>query len=135
MFKAFFKNRFIVREEHRAYEAVERWLGDRKEPPIDLVVQEGAKYLPEQFTAEAILTIGRAVVFMRTGASLVVNTSPFTCMPGSISTAIFQKIQQEYGIPVINLFYDGDHAENERLRSFMNNLKKKSRTVENVMVG
>jgi len=135
MFRAFFKNRFIVREEHRAYEAVERWLGDRKEPPIDLVVQEGAKYLPEQFTAEAILTIGRAVVFMRTGASLVVNTSPFTCMPGSISTAIFQKIQQEYGIPVINLFYDGDHAENERLRSFMNNLKKKSRTVENVMVG
>ncbi len=123
MFKAFFKNRFIIREEHKAYEAVERWLSDRKEPTIDIVVDEGARYLPRQFTAEAILTIGRAVVFMKQGASLIVNTSPFTCMPGNISAAIFQKIQRDYGVPVINLFYDGDHSENERLRSFMNNIK------------
>lgn len=126
MFKAFFKNRFIVKEEHRAYEVVERWLHDRKEPPINVVVQEGARFLPRQFTAEAILTIGRAVVFMKNGASLVVNASPFTCMPGNISAALFQMIQKEFKIPVINLFYDGDHAENERLRSFMNNIKVKN---------
>ncbi len=123
MFKAFFKNRFIVREEHRAYEAVEPWLSDRKEPPIDIVVDEGARYLPRQFTAEAILTVGRAIVFIKQGASLIVNTSPFTCMPGNISAAIFQKIQRDYGVPVINLFYDGDRSENERLRSFMNNIR------------
>lgn len=135
MFKAFFKNRFIVREEHRAYEAVSGWLKDRVEPPIDEVVKEGERYLPEKFTAEAILTIGRAVVFMKNGASLIVNTSPFTCMPGNISTALFQKIQREYGIPVINLFYDGDHSENERLRSFMNNIKVKGEKISEAVAG
>lgn len=124
IFRAFFKNRFIVNEEHRAYDAVERWLGDRREPSIEYVVEEGAKYLPREFTAEAILTIGRAMAFIKSGVSLVVNTSPFTCMPGNISAAIFQRIQREFNIPIVNLFYDGDHSENERLRSFMNNLKK-----------
>jgi predicted CoA-substrate-specific enzyme activase len=135
IFKAFFKNRFIVREEHRAYEVVEQWLHDRKEPPIDLVVNEGARYLPREFTAEAILTIGRAVVFMKQNASLIVNASPFTCMPGNISAAIFQKIQKEYGVPVINLFYDGDHSENERLRSFMSNIRVKKEDGARALVG
>lgn len=133
MFKAFFKNKFIVREEKRVYEVVRRWLHDREEPRIEVVVQEGAKYLPSEFTAEAILTIGRAIVFMKSGASLIVNTSPFTCMPGNISASIFQKIQKEYNVPVINLFYDGDHSENERLRSFMKNIRVKRAGLSEVM--
>lgn len=133
MFKAFFKNRFIIREEKKAYEVVKRWLHDREEPPIEVVVNEGARYLPRQFTAEAVLTIGRAIAFMKNGASLIVNTSPFTCMPGNISASIFQKIQREYDVPVINLFYDGDHSENVRLRSFMKNIRAKNERISEVV--
>ena len=135
IFTAFFKNRFIMKEEHKAYEVVKPMLYNRVEPSIKEVVEEGAKYLSQDFTAEAILSVGRAVIFARQGASIIANVSPFTCMPGTISAAIFQNIQKEYGIPIVNLFYDGEHGENERLRTFMSNLKNKSSFQINSVAG
>ncbi len=68
--------------------------------------------------------MGRAIVFLEDGADRVVNCAPLGCMPGNITTAMFQKIQKEFGRPVINFFYDGECDVNRTKGVYLNNTKK-----------
>ncbi len=82
-------------------------LDERCEPAIERVIQQGEPFIPVNFEGEAILTVGRARLFAEQGADLVVNCSPFSCMPGRITSHIFQTHPDYVGVPVINLFFDG----------------------------
>ena len=82
-------------------------LDDRREPPIGDVLNRGERFIPPSFEGEAILTVGRAKLFAEQGAALVVNCSPFSCMPGRITSHIFQMHPEYVGVPVVNLFFDG----------------------------
>lgn len=108
----FFFNR-IKKEYHRLAADV---LHDRHEHPIDQVMEEGMKYLPWQFEGEAVLTLGRAALFVRRdGARAVVNASPMFCMPGTITTSIFPQLEKDLGVPVVCNFYDGSGDPNQSL--------------------
>jgi hypothetical protein len=48
-----------------------------------------------------------------------VNVAPFTCMPGTITTAIFRQVSAELDIPIVNLFYDGTGGQNRRLEVYL----------------
>jgi len=89
------------------------------------VVAAGERYLPVNFEGEAIITIGRTVAFAEQGAGLVVNCAPFGCMPGTLTTAIFQEVRDEIGIPVVSMFYDGEGDQNRRLEVFLANLTRR----------
>ncbi len=115
--------RFFDRGEKYWYKVVDDLLHDRHEPNIKDVIDAGKKYLPLNFEGEALLTIGRAIMFGKQNANMVVNCAPFGCMPGAISTSIFQKVQSEYRLPIANLFYDGNFEENSKLEIFLNNIK------------
>ena len=43
-------------------------------------------------------------------------------MPGNVSVALFQKIQKDIGIPVVNLIYDGHGDQNRKLQTYMENI-------------
>jgi predicted CoA-substrate-specific enzyme activase len=116
------KNRFLLRDEHNWYQLAGDFMRDRHEPPVVEVLAEGTKYVPIHFQGEAILTLGRTVKFIQQGAALVVNCSPFSCMPGTLTTAMFQEIQNQSGVPVVNMFYDGEGGLNDRLEIFLDNL-------------
>jgi len=116
-------NLWLSRCDHEAYRVAGEVLADRHEPAIDQAVQAGMEFLPQQHTTEAMLTLGRAVLFItRNGAKMVVNASPFTCMPGTISTAIFQEVEKKYGVPVLNQFYDGEEGLNLKINTYLQNL-------------
>ena len=115
-------NRFFQIGEKRWYKAAEELLFDRHEPHIKNVMKSGAQYLPMSFAGEAIVTVGRSIEFARNGASMIVNAAPFGCMPGTITTAIFQEIQQKENIPIVSLFYDGTGNQNERLEVYLKNI-------------
>ncbi len=106
--KAKVKHGYIHHMERSYQKIFDTLLRDRREPSIQRVRAHGQQYLPEQIEGESILTIGRAVAFMEQGAGLVVNVSPFGCMPGSISSAILKQASREYGVAAISLFYDGE---------------------------
>ncbi len=107
---------FFNRIEHGYYEAASAVLRDRHEHPIDEVLEEGMKYLPWQFEGEAVLTLGRAALFVKKdGAKAIVNASPMFCMPGTITTSIFPQLEKELGVPVICNFYDGSGNPNQSL--------------------
>ncbi|HOW96975.1 MAG TPA: hypothetical protein P5567_04145 [Kiritimatiellia bacterium] len=119
------RNLFFEKWEHHYYEVAEPVLHDRKEHSIAEVIQAGAKYLPWQFEGEAILTLGRAVLFVRRdGARAVVNASPMFCMPGTITTSIFPQVERETGAPMVCLFYDGSGDPNQALVPVMHYLRE-----------
>jgi predicted nucleotide-binding protein (sugar kinase/HSP70/actin superfamily) len=79
-----------------------------------------------EFEGESILTVGRAIEFMKGGASLVVNCAPFGCMPGTMAAGVFQDIERSYGVPVANMFYDGEGDLNARIGTYLANLAVKT---------
>lgn len=113
-----FGNLFIERKEHEYQELMRRFIPERLEPPFERVIKAGLEYLPGEFEGESILTIGRAVCFFEDGADLVVNASPFGCMHGHISGAIFERVIARFGRPVVTCFYDGA-AGNVEIASFL----------------
>ena len=113
------KNRFMAGMERDFYRAAGELLAERHEPPVAEVVGAGEKYLPINFEGEAIITLGRAIKFAEQGASMVVNCAPFGCMPGTLTSAIFQEIQDQLGVPMVTLFYDGEPGLNERLATYL----------------
>jgi predicted nucleotide-binding protein (sugar kinase/HSP70/actin superfamily) len=91
------------------------------------IVEQGEKYFPVEFNAEAILSAGRAALFVEhDGADMIVNVSPFTCMPGTITGAIFRQMSSQRGIPIVNMYYDGTVGINEKITTFLQNLKTSS---------
>lgn len=113
------KNRYIQGVEHDLYRKASKWVSDRVEPDIESVLEAGRVYLPLNFEGEAILTAGRTVRFIEDGASLVVNCAPFGCMPGTITSAIFQDVQNRTGVPVVSMFYDGEGDLNSILGVYL----------------
>jgi predicted nucleotide-binding protein (sugar kinase/HSP70/actin superfamily) len=115
---------FIFHWYERRFAALtDRVLADRHEPHISEVMNEGMKYLPWQFQGESILTLGRTALFVkREKARAVVNASPMFCMPGTITTSLFTKIENELNVPVICNFYDGSGDGNQSLVPVMHYL-------------
>ncbi|MBI5526733.1 MAG: hypothetical protein HY897_10410 [Deltaproteobacteria bacterium] len=116
-------NHVMLREEEAFVRAAAAVIGDRAEPPVESSVREGSRYVPMEFEGETILTLGRAIEFMKHGASLVVNCSPFGCMPGTITTGLFPAITHEHGVPVVNMFYDGEGDLNWQVETALANIK------------
>ncbi|MFY9399578.1 MAG: acyl-CoA dehydratase activase, partial [Desulfomonilia bacterium] len=102
-----FKRGYIHHLEEEVNSLFSPLLDDRAEPPVRKVLDRGERFVPAEFEGEAILTIGRAKLFAEQGADLVVNCSPFSCMPGRITSHLFQMHPGYIGVPVVNLFYDG----------------------------
>jgi len=119
---AFLKNRFLYKDEVYWTEMTSPILDDRHEPTIASSVEEGSKFVPIDFEGETIITLGRAVEFMKYGVDLVVNCAPFGCMPGAITSGVFQQVQKEYGVPVANMFYDGEGDINSIIETYIANL-------------
>jgi predicted CoA-substrate-specific enzyme activase len=93
-----------------------------QEPTTDEVLALAKPYLDPSFEGEAILSIGKTMDFALKGASGVVNVMPFTCMPGTVVSAILKRYREENGnLPVLNMAYDGQEQSNimTRLEAFM----------------
>jgi len=116
---AYVRNAFLARDEHEFRALSLPFLADRSEPPIEDIIRKGEPFLPINFSGEAIITLGRAVSFVEQKASLIVNVAPFGCMPGTITSALCREIQSRMGVPVVNLFYDGESGGSGRLATFL----------------
>jgi len=120
--KSYLKNRYLFESEHTWSEEAADLLGDRREPTIPESADAGSPYAAFNFGGETLLTIGRTVKFFESGASLVVNCSPFGCMPGQAISGILAEVQKDWGRPVVNLFYDGAGDLNRVVGVFLRNL-------------
>ncbi len=117
------------KDEHRMERIFEHYLRQGREPKIAHVLNQAKPYIHESFEGEAILSIGKSIDFIAKGACGMINAMPFTCMPGTVSSAILKLIQNKYDVPVINVAYDGQGESNitTRLEAFMHQVTEYSR--------
>ncbi|HME45920.1 MAG TPA: acyl-CoA dehydratase activase [Syntrophorhabdales bacterium] len=117
------------KDEHQMEEIFSEYLRYGREPKVKQVIHDASPYIDESFEGEAILSVGKSIDFIRKGASGIINAMPFTCMPGTISSAVMKLIQNKYGVPVLNIAYDGQGLTNitTRLEAFMHQVKEHSK--------
>ena len=114
------------KDEHMLEEAFGPYLKYGKEPKVEDILAKASPYIHESFEGEAILSVGKSIDFVHKGVSGIINAMPFTCMPGTISSAIMRLIQNNHNVPVMNIAYDGQGTTNTltRLEAFMYQVKE-----------
>ncbi len=87
-----------------------------EEPPIQEVLAMAQPYLPVSGAmGEMVLSIGKAAYLAKHGADGIIDISPFTCMNGIVSEAIYPKLSKDYGgIPIRNFYFDGTQSDLDR---------------------
>ncbi|MCS7281505.1 MAG: acyl-CoA dehydratase activase [Desulfobacterota bacterium] len=112
---------FQKKDEHEMERIFLEHISYGKEPEIESILKKASPYIHESFEGEAILTVGKSIDFIEKGVSGIINAMPFTCMPGTISSAIMRLIQKRYGVPVLNIAFDGQGLSNinTRIEAFM----------------
>lgn len=121
-FRTALKEWFQKRDEHAMEEVFEGLVRNAKEPSIKETLRLASPYVHDSFEGETILSIGKSEDFYRKGVSGIVSVGPFTCMPGTIVTAILKRFREEHDrIPILNLFFDGqgEGANYNRLEAFV----------------
>jgi len=93
---------------------------DLEEADIYEIWDNAEPYIIKWF-GEAALSVGKSVAWIKKGIDGIVNVLPFTCMPGTMVAAISKRLREEYGVPWLNLAFDGleQGTSETRLEAFM----------------
>ncbi|MBZ5721950.1 MAG: hypothetical protein LAO03_16380 [Acidobacteriia bacterium] len=87
-----------------------------EEPDVEEVLKLARPYLPfPGAEGETVISVGRSGYLALHGADGIVDISPFTCMNGVVSEAIYPKLRRDYGgIPIRNFYFDGQQSDLDR---------------------
>lgn len=101
------------RDEHRLLEPFARDFAGYAEPSMREILEAARPYLPQEGAmGEMVINIGKAVCLARRGVDGIVDISPFTCMNGVVSEAIYPRLSRDLGgIPIRNFYFDGTQAD------------------------
>ena len=127
LLKVFLTDYYQKKDEHHLEKVFKRHLRNFGEPKTHAIFKKAKPYLDSSFEGEAILSIGKSIDFAKRGASGIVNIMPFTCMPGTIVSALLKRYREENNnIPILNMAYDGQEQTNTltRLEAFIHQAKE-----------
>ncbi|MGD0728265.1 MAG: acyl-CoA dehydratase activase, partial [Spirochaetia bacterium] len=90
--------------------------------PVEKMLQLCMPYLHKDYDGEPAITMGSVAGQCMTGISGVVHILPFTCLPGTLISAVSPRFSQDHdGLPWINIAYDGQEeaSVDTRLQAFV----------------
>lgn len=118
----------MVKFEQRFEAVFKGLLDDQFEPTPEECHELLLKYgMDQPIPGETAISVGRTLFYAERGlVSAIIHVNPVFCCPGVVSSAIFKRLQEETGIPVINLFYDGTNKPNTRIIPHLYYLTKKA---------
>ncbi len=65
---------------------------------------------------ETSINLGRALYWIKNGlVDAIIHVNPMFCCPGVVSASVFRKIQEDFRVPIIDIFYDGTGDRNRVL--------------------
>ena len=87
-----------------------------EEPDIQEVIELAHPYLPHSGAeGEMVISIGKSAYLATHGVDGIVDISPFTCMNGIVSEAIYPRLSKDYGgVPIRNFYFDGTQSDLNR---------------------
>jgi predicted CoA-substrate-specific enzyme activase len=95
------------RTEHKYSQTFTGFLRTLKEPSTTEILNNASPYLHDSFEGEAVLSMGKAVDYVKSGASGIISAMPFGCMPGTIVSALMKGLKQNESVPCLSVAYDG----------------------------
>jgi predicted nucleotide-binding protein (sugar kinase/HSP70/actin superfamily) len=116
MIKSKLRSRTQHADEHTLRSLFVEDFAGYEEPEIDDVLKLAQPYLPfPGAEGEMVMNVGRSAYLALRGADGIVDISPFTCMNGVVSEAIYPKLSRDYaGIPIRNFYFDGQQSDFDR---------------------
>jgi predicted nucleotide-binding protein (sugar kinase/HSP70/actin superfamily) len=79
------------------------------------VLDRSRPYLPREGSlGEMVLSVGKAIYMYEKGADGIIDISPFTCMNGIVSEALYPKVSKDHDrIPIRVFYFDGTQTDLE----------------------
>ena len=116
MLGAKLRNHIRRADEHALLAPLKEDLKGYEEPEMEEIIRLAWPYLPAGgVVGEMVLSVGLVAWHAKHGADGVVDISPFACMNGTVSEAIYPKVSRDYGgIPVRSFYFDGTRSNLDR---------------------
>ena len=104
------------RDEHAIIRPFAEDFAGYEEPGVYELLECARPYLPVGgVLGEMVLSVGKAAYLAKRGADGIIDISPFTCMNGIVSEAVYPKLSKDYGgIPIRNFYFDGTQSDLDR---------------------
>lgn len=132
MLKSWLTDHFQHKDEHSMTHVFAKDLAGREEPEDIGPLLEGAKPWLEPHAAlgEMVLNIGKSVYLAEKGVDAIMDISPFSCMNGIVSEALYPKLSEKFGgMPIRVFYFDGTGSNlDEDVEMFMELAAHYSRT-------
>jgi predicted nucleotide-binding protein (sugar kinase/HSP70/actin superfamily) len=118
MLGALAKNAVQRRDEHKLLHCFAEDFAGYEEPHdvYEQVLRPGWPYLPaDGALGEMVLSVGKSVYLHGKGADGMIDISPFSCMNGIVSEAVYHAVSRDHeGIPIRNFYFDASSSNMER---------------------
>jgi len=113
----FLKNKVMRADEHALYGPFAEDLVGYEEPEdVREVLEMSKPYLPYTGAlGEMVLSSGKAIYLYEKGADGIIDISPFTCMNGIVTEAVYPTLQRDLeNMPIRTFYFDGTQGDLER---------------------
>ncbi|HOY08535.1 MAG TPA: acyl-CoA dehydratase activase [Candidatus Omnitrophota bacterium] len=96
------------------------------EPPVEECVELMRAYGIKHFIpGETTINVCRLLYYVKHKlVDAVIHLNPILCCPGSVTSSIYRKMQKDFNIPIVDIFYDGTNRPNRMIVPPMSTLKK-----------
>ena len=116
MFGCRLRQAVMRHDEHRLSHLFEDDFKGFEEPAHVLEILERSRpYLPrEGSNGEMVMSMGKTLWYYEKGAAGVIDISPFTCMNGIITEAVYPRVSRDLGgFPIRVFYFDGQQSDIE----------------------
>lgn len=117
MLGAKLKNHFQKQDEHALYAPLTDDFQGYEEPhDADAFLALSNPYLPQAGAyGEMVISVAKTIYLYRKGADGIIDISPFTCMNGTVTEAVYPRLSREHDhLPIKNFYFDGTQADLDR---------------------
>ena len=112
------KNAVQRRDEHQLLAPFAEDFEGYQEPHdvYEDVLKPAWPYLPaDGALGEMVLSVGKGIYLHGMGADGIIDISPFSCMNGIVSEAVYHSVSRDHdGIPIRNFYFDATSSNMER---------------------
>ena len=118
--------RILKSMEQRYEKLAEDLIGDQAEPDFAQCVQlMEANGFSHYLAGETSINVGKALWYCsKRSVEAIVHVNPLFCCPGVVTASLFRKIQADFGIPIIDIFFDGTGSPNRVLIPHLHYLRR-----------
>ncbi len=100
--------KILIGYEHMLFNATLPYMQGFDDITAQEIVSNGEKYTRHYIVGEAIVSMGKAVDYVKRGLDGIISVIPFNCMPGLIVAGFVPKFRYDNNnIPFVSIEYDG----------------------------